>query len=245
MTNNMVSLSPLDTERFGIVSARANDVTAESLPEVIHFCHENDVKFLVARCSSKDVQAVHAMEANGFLLMDTVVYFQHNPQKDPIPHYTPLSYTIESLSPTDIDDLVSVARISFSKHNGHYHVDPRLDIAKATEVYSSWAENCCRNPKVADHVIVAKADGKVAGFKAIRFNSPEETEFILGCVSPEMRKRGVYQNLAIEGLRWSKAAGVTKMINSTILTNLPIINASIKLNFKLEKSNHTFHKWFD
>ncbi len=70
-----IRLSELDEAQFGIKTARATNVTVETLPEVMHFCQANGVKFLIARTPVKQLQAVQAMEKAGFLLMDTLVYY--------------------------------------------------------------------------------------------------------------------------------------------------------------------------
>lgn len=227
-----------------MISARAKLVTVDVLPEINAFCADNGVKFLIARCSTSDIKAIHAMEASGYQLMDTLVYLQ-NDLKDYIPATYPSVLSIKPLKPGDIPDVIEIAKESFTAYKGHYHVDPRLDPVKATEVYSSWAERCCTDSSVANHVLVASLEGKVVGFRAIRINSPEQGEFILAGVSTEMRRRGIYRAFVIEGLNWCKAAGVTQVLNSTLLINTTVQKVCTKLGFYALESFHTFHKWFD
>ncbi len=227
-----------------MVSARAKLVTADILPEINTFCVENQVRFLIARCSTSDIASIHAIEANGYQLMDTLVYLR-NDFEDYIPATYPSELSIQALDPEDIPGVAKIAKESFAAYKGHYHTDPRLDPVKATEVYSSWAERCCVDPAVANHVLVAKLDGKLVGFRAIRVNSSDEAEFILAGVAPGMRRRGIYRAFVIEGLNWCKAAGVTHVLNSTLLINTTVQKVCTKLGFYALESYHTFHKWFD
>lgn len=244
MNNAYINLSELDTKRFGIVSARANIVSAENLPEINAFCRSQQVKFLIARTSSSDIKAVHSMEADGFRLMDTLVYLQNN-IKSFIPELILQDFTIQALDISRVSEIIEVARESFTGYQGHYHVDPRLDPLLATEVYTSWAERCCTDGLVANHVITAMVKDRVVGFKSMRLNNSEQAEFVLAGVLSEMRGRGIYNALATEGLRWCKAAGATQVLTSTLLTNKAVQNASTRLGFRAFKSYHTFHKWFD
>jgi len=214
------------------------------LPEIDMFCVENSVKFLIARCSTSDIKTIHAMEANGYQLMDTLVYLQNDIENYVPPAY-PSELSIQALSPEDIPDVIKIAEESFSAYQGHYHTDPRLDPVKATEVYSSWAERCCVDSTAASHVLVAKLDGELVGFRAIRINTSEQAEFILAGVAPGMRRRGIYRAFVIEGLNWCKAAGVTHVLNSTLLINVAVQKVCTRLGFYALESFHTFHKWFD
>lgn len=225
-------------------SARAKLVTADMLPDIDTFCIENQVKFLIARCSTSDIAAIHAMEASGYQLMDTLVYLQNDIEDYTAPTY-PAELNIQALDPEDIPGVIKIAKQSFAAYKGHYHADPRLDPVKATEVYSSWAERCCTDRTVANHVLVAKLDAELVGFRAIRINTPEQGEFILAGVATGMRRRGIYRAFVIEGLNWCKAAGVTHVLNSTLLINTTVQKVCTKLGFYTLESYHTFHKWFD
>ena len=61
-----VSLSYLDEQRFGIRSARAMQITANALPEIMEYSQQQMVQFLIARCSTKDLSTVQALERAGF-----------------------------------------------------------------------------------------------------------------------------------------------------------------------------------
>ena len=71
-----VSLSPLEEERFGMRTARAQDVSCETLSELLSFCERGSVKLLIARCVASDLAAVHAMQDNKFYLMDSLIYYE-------------------------------------------------------------------------------------------------------------------------------------------------------------------------
>lgn len=244
MSSEIVSLSPLDTTRFGIVSARASQISPENLHFILEFCSKNRVKFLIGRCSSSDIKTVHTMEDNGFRLMDTLVYLRkdlHGFSYLGVPE----ELVIRSLEPGDVPQVVNVARASFTGYKGHYNVDRRLDPEAAIEVYASWAERCCLNRSVADHVLVAEMNNEIVGFKAIRINSPQQTEVILVGVAPQARKKGIFRELMSQCLRWSREIDAKETIISTLLTNIPVQKACSQLNFTLYSSYHTFHKWFD
>ena len=130
------------------------------------------------------------MEASGYRLMDTLVYLQNDIENYVPPTY-PSDLSIQAFKPEDIPNIIKIAKESFSAFQGHYHADPRLDPVKATEVYSSWAERCCVDSTAANHVLVAKLDEEIVGFRAIRINTSEQAEFILAGVAPGMRRRGI------------------------------------------------------
>lgn len=244
MSSDAVSLSAIDTDRFGVTIARSSHVTRENLPEINQFCHDNQVKLLIGRCATTDVEAVHAMELDGFLLMDTLVYLKKMMEDySPPDHHAEV--TISTFDPSDLSGVVEVAGSSFTGYRGHYHADTLLDSVKATEVYSSWAERCCVDPTVASHVLVAKLQNRVVGFRAIRVNTPDQAEFILSGVAPEARKKGVYRSFVIEGLRWCKEKGAKEVLISTLLVNIPVQKTCEQLGFTAHNSFYTFHKWFD
>lgn len=238
-----VSLSAIDTNRFGVRIARSSHVSHDNLAQTLNFCRENHVELLIGRCPTTDTDSVHAMEMNGFLLMDTLVYLRKDIRSyQPAYHQTEL--TIRTVRPEDIPQVVEVARLSFTDYHGHYHADHRLNPRQATEAYASWAERCCVDPAVAARVLVAESGAGIVGFRAIRVNSPQQAEFILAGVSPAARHKGVYRGFVIEGLRWCKETGAEEVLISTLLVNTPVQKACTQLGFTAHQSFYTFHKWF-
>jgi GNAT superfamily N-acetyltransferase len=239
-----VWLSDLDEKRFGVRSARASGVTLESLPAVIEFCRENEVVFLIARCPTTGLQAVQAMERQGFLLMDTLMTYTKDLRKCPIPADEG-DVPIRPLRPGEEEAVELVAREALRGYFGHYHADPRLDPAKCDEVYVDWAVRSCRSREVADEVLVAEWEGQVVGFGTMRRNSDEETEGVLYGVSPEHQRRGIYQSLALQGMEWALAQGAVRAVASTQVVNIGVQKVWSRLGLEPSHSHHTLHKWFD
>ena len=240
----IVTLSPLDEERFGIKSARATINTAADFPEVLEFCRAEGVVFLIARCPTGNSETVHLMEQNGFKLMDTLVYYDRdltNTQLPPVPN----NITVGTLRAGEEREVEKVAAKAFQNFVGHYHTDPRLDKRKADEVYSSWAMRCCASRKVAEVVIIAKYDGKIVGFYALKLTPDRVVEGVLAGVDPSAQGLKVGRALITGGLEWGLAAGAPGMSIATQLINTKMQRVLLNLRFEPVASFYTFHKWFD
>jgi GNAT superfamily N-acetyltransferase len=240
----LVRLSDIDEERFGIRTARTDEVTGETLPSVLDFCRRHEVVLLIARCPASDLRAVQAMEREGFLLMDTLVHYGRDLVDVPIPAENPL-LQVRAFLPGEEDDVAKVAVQAFRGYLGHYHADERLDRRQCDEVYTSWALRSCLSRDVADEVLVASLGESIAGFLTMNMASPEEGHGILFAVAPSFRGRGVSSALMIAGLRWCLEKGAARMTIPTQVNNVPSQKVWCRLGFEPGFAQYTFHKWFD
>ena len=239
-----VQLSELDEARFGIKSARANKISTVNLPEILNYCHLNQVMFLIARCPANDFYTVHAMEQAGFLLMDTLIYTSRNLIKTPLPEDTPRAI-IRKMHIGEEEDVRRIAGEAFKGYFGHYHADPRLDPQTCTDAYISWAERSCIDSEVANCVLVDELEGELVGFHTVRMNNPDQGELVLGCVVPAARGYGLHKSIIIEGMRWCKEQGASEIITSTQIINFAAQKVWARLGFEIKEAYYTFHKWFD
>lgn len=238
-----VSLSSIDEERFGIRTARANLSSAEFLPAVMDFCRKKDVALLIARCSSISIDAAQAMEAEGFFLTDTLLYYARE-LKDDTEHCLETLECIRPAQPPDTQEIIEIASEAFRGYMGHYHADSRLDRKKCDEAYVSWAMRSCLSRDVADEVLVAEKDGRVAAFATMRMNSPKEGEGVLFAVSKAARRSGLYGSLISAGAAWCRSRGADRMVVSTQITNFAVQRIWVRKGFEPFKALYTFHKWF-
>lgn len=240
----VVALSSIDEERFGIKSARATIDSPGALAETLDFCRANQVIFLVARCPAAALHTVHAMEREGFLLMDTLLYYMRHLDKPPIPEDNGEAL-IRSIRPGEEHVVHAIATDSFQGYFGHYHADERLPDTLCDEVYISWAVRACLSSEVADEVMIAEIEGKPAGFFVMRLLNDEESEGMLAGIARWARRRGIYHSFLIKILEWSQRQGVQRMRFSTQVTNVPSQNAWVRVGAELSYAYYTFHKWFD
>lgn len=236
--------STLDEERYGIRAARAVGITTENLPLVMEFCRSNQIVFLIARCSITYIHAAQMMEREGFLLMDTLIYYVFDLSKKPIPT-DHAEIPLRSILPGEEEAVRILAAESFKGYLGHYHSDKKLQYKKSDEVYSSWAFRSCYLREVAAEVLVADQGDTLLAFLTLRLNNPDEGEILLGGVSPQARGQGIYRSIIIAGMEWCLSKGTKQVIISTQLTNTVVQNVWIKLGFVPSHACYTFHKWFD
>jgi GNAT superfamily N-acetyltransferase len=239
-----VQLSGIDQERFGICTARASQVTLETLPATLDFCRINDVVLLITRCSAADLAVAQAMERKGFVLMDTLVYYARNLAKIPIPPDTG-QVPVRFVQPGEEHDVKAIASESFHGYFGHYHADERLDRVKCDAIYPDWAFRSCVDRDVADEVLVAELDGSIVGFATLRLNSPEEGEGVLFGIAPAAQRRGIYRSFMVRGMEWCLSAGSTRMVVSTQINNIAVQKVWTRVGFEPSHAYYTFHKWFD
>ena len=237
-----MKLSPLDTARWKVATAKASAVTAGNLPALLAQCRSYDVRFLIARCQTGELAAAQAMEREGFELMDTLVYFSRSLGAGPPADEAALG--VRELAQGEHGAVKEVAAQAFAGYFGHYHADARLARADCDALYVDWAERSCLSKELADQVLVAVPDAKIAAFATLRLNDAEEGEGVLFGVAPEAQGRGLYRALMSGAMRRLKARGAQRMVVSTQINNVAVQKVWSRLGFEPSKSYYTFHKWF-
>ena len=200
----LIYLSPQDKKKFGILTARAVEITEGDCGKVFDFCRNEKVEFLIARCQTTNIRVVQALEKEGAFLVDTLVLYLRNLIKTPIPEVTG-KYTIREIRDGEEEAVRTVAREAFQDYGGHYQADDRLARVGSGEIYSSWAYNAAQNRDRDHGVIVAEKGGKIIGFILVRMNNPAEGEGTLEGVSPQEGKRSLVQrDMAISAKNWAR-----------------------------------------
>lgn len=238
-----VYVSEIDGARFGVRVARAM-VTVDSLRETIEFCRRNAIDLLVARSRSEHIDAAHAMEESGFLLMDTMLHYDLE-----LRHARQLPESVEvctrKLLGGEEAAVAAVAYETFTHYNGHYHADRRLDHEDAVAVYTSWAYRSCVEPSVCDLVLVAELEGEIAGFLTMKHVDDRSAELPLAGVAARYQGRRVHATLHNEMVSRCVANGVTRFIGSTQASNLAMQKNMLRAGWLPTHAEYTFHKWFD
>jgi ribosomal protein S18 acetylase RimI-like enzyme len=242
----VIALSSIDEARFGIRTAKATDLTVDSLPDAIGFCRREAVRFLITRCSASDLPLVHQLEQDGFLLMDTLVYYRHRNLAHTTVVADPEGVAIRPVEPAEAPLVRSIAAQSFQGYKGHYHADPRLNPNDCDEAYQDWAVRSCesREPGQSEVLVAASPDG-LLGFATLRMKTPDEGDGVLFAVAPTARRRGICRLLLQRAMEWSRAHGAKSMSYSTQATNLAVQKVLVRLGFEPCEFSYTFHRWFD
>lgn len=238
-----IEIDELETARFGIVAARVTDSSAD--PDVIDAAAAaQGVQLLSCRLDVGNLPRVHALEAAGYRLMDTLVYYGRS-LADTLPLWSvPSRVTCYTAKRVDSVAIGELARSAFSDYIGHYHSDPRLDNAAADAAYVEWAETIAANVSADAPVFLAKYDGHLAGFITLRRNNKEEAEIVLGGVYPEFKGHGIYAVMFATALEEAQASGAARVLLSTQINNYAVQRVYVRFGFTHERSVYTFHKWF-
>ena len=230
----------MDSERFGVSTARAGAVTAKEVTGLLASCRAAGIELLIARCPAADLGAVQAMERAGLLLMDAqVLYSRRLEVAAPMPRSA-----VRQGDPAELGPIVQMARTAFAGYSGHYHADPRLPRHLCDEVYASWAERCCRG-EAADTVLVVELEGRLAGFSAFGMVADGEARLQLGAVASWARGHQLYTEMALAGMSWARDAGALAMSAITQTTNLSAQHSWLRAGMTPQDYWYTFHGWLD
>ena len=239
-----IEILEFDTNHFGIRIARMNNVTPEELERALDESARSGVKLLIHRCSMDNFDLVHSLEKHGFELMDTIVRFHLNLAGTEITS-VPGSAVIRPHAKNEVDDIAEVARAAFAEGVDHFHCDLRLDRAKCDALYAEWARNSCLDRNLADEVLVAEMDRRVAGLLTLRLVSSKVGDGTLFGVAPQFQGKGVGKALMVAGINWCKAHDLEWMEEGTQVNNYASQSLWTGLGFRVYASWHTFHKWVD
>jgi GNAT superfamily N-acetyltransferase len=238
-----ISLSDLDRQRFGVITAKTTLQGNEPVADLMAWCDSNAVQMLIARCSTTELALVQQLEQAGCFLTDTLVYFSKR-HIAALPVDLPEGYTTRLATPTDADAVGRLAGRTFEGYFGHYHVDPHLSKDDADQVYLEWAANSCSNSGVADAVVLIEHGAEIVAFATLKVHSAREFEGVLFGVHPSHQGKRLYHALMQLAQNWARGREIAHMVVSTQVTNLSVQKVWCRQGFEPSKSYYTFHKWF-
>jgi dTDP-4-amino-4,6-dideoxy-D-galactose acyltransferase len=199
------------------------------------------------RVNGEQIAILHALEDEGFNTTDTLLTFVADP-----PFQLPskkLAATIRSCRTDDIDKVRTVAQSAFAL--GRWHSDRRIPGKIAGNVYSSWAEACCRDD--VDHVtFVAEEAGRVTGFVSVKLDA--DVESLLGlkigvieliATSQDARRSGVGTALVAASLSWFQDQRVDTVHVGTQSTNTAACRLYERCGFTIAASSYSLTRWLD
>lgn len=234
-----MELSAIDSSRFGIPIGRALLATPEDAVAAVDDGRRAGAAMLILRVDVVEASSVHAVEAAGGRLCDTLVYYERHAGDAEQPE------GVRSATAHDAEAVADVAALSFADYSGHYHADPRLDRGAAGAVYVDWARRSILDASIADRAWVALEAGHVVGFLTWRRSSADRGEIVLNAVHPSARRRGHYSRLLQTALAHTASAGIDTCMVSTHLANWPVQRAWARAGFRPLRGLHTFHLWLE
>ena len=233
--------SALDSKRFGIHVFRGRVDNVATVAELLQFARSADLDLLIVRSPVEALAVAQALERAGAILTDTLVYYR-GPTSKFAPSPAP-SCDVRLGQEADRTALQAIARASFAGFFGHYHADPRLDPAAATEGYVQWASSALAD--ASSVVLVSETDGQLSGFLTATKLDAKTWEILLNGVAPEFQRRGIYAALFSEiGCR-ARAQGASQVLVSTQLANLAPQKVWTRAGLELDHALYTFHWWQD
>lgn len=240
-----LSLDKLETDRFGFVCAKFDGQAAKfpDLALVNREARNQGVALISARIDVGALDRVHALEADGYRLMDTLVFYGRSLRDLGVPRDLPDDITFRLASPEDAPATENIARLAFQSYFGHYHADPGIANSAADAVYTDWAKTSVIRSDENSPVLVALWHDMIVGFATIRVNTPTESEVVLNAIHPEYKGRGLYGQLIRRVMEMTAERKAERLVSSTQINNYVVQRAWTRLGFTHERSLYTFHKW--
>ena len=206
--------------------------------------------FLLCKTTASDPVIIHALESNGYFLMDTLLDFvfdHRNPSVEKEKRVLPTNFAVRLATLEDVDMLVEIAHASFAQHFGRFHADPRIGRASATKIYEEWIRSCANG--WADWILVAVHGNRMAGYSAWKEPSALDRRhgirlghFSIGAVHPDFFGRGLFTALTREGMEQLRSS--TDWIEApTHIDNHAVQRGFLRLGWRIVGAQHSFHKW--
>lgn len=250
----VLRLLPWDTKFFGFTMGKLDYLVSMGgyeksitikrylLSSLMAVCRREKFIHLNCRVDIEDISSLHALEENGFRIMDTMVTFAFDCRKPKISYLRSI-YRVRNFKKSDLPYLIDIAESSFSKDR--FHLENSIPKEKANSLYGEWI----RNSSHKDHILVSvnSADTPVGFFTHRLFGRLFEfTNYkIMGdnglmAVAPSAKG-------AIVGLMKVVLENARPHCNYvefyTQLSNVEVLHLFGKFNLNFIVAQYTFHKW--
>jgi ribosomal protein S18 acetylase RimI-like enzyme len=231
-------------------SSDGNSIATGLVAEVVRRVAARNTDFLLCRAMPSDTAIIHALESNGFLLMDTLLNFVFDCRADGSNgrlQQVPEAFGLRLATSSDVEPLIEVAHSSFAGHFGRFHADPRIGHTAATRIYEEWIRSCVNG--WADCVVVAMHGDRIAGYSAWKKPSTLDQRhgirlghFSIGAVHPDFFGRGLFSALTREGMKQLRSS--SDWIEApTHIDNHAVQRGFLRLGWRIVGAQHSFHKW--
>jgi len=255
--------SPWDTRvvgrRIGALKQLAADVENSAGADVVEALVEQSVghaakcqiECLTAKVHPRDTASIHALERNGFLLMDTLVHYLFDFSRTPFDRVVPPrrngGLNTRLGIPADLPQILEIAERAFKNHFGRYNADPRMPPGAAKDVYREWARSSFSG--WADWITIAEVRGKIAGYALWKKASALEVKngidvlhYNLVAIHPRFARHGVFAILTYEGMRIFREYA-DHFTAPTHVTHNAVHRLCFELGWQITGARHSFHKW--
>jgi dTDP-4-amino-4,6-dideoxy-D-galactose acyltransferase len=245
-----------DTEMFGFPAARLELVLYEGdyhegratvsdlIQRIVGDCRAAGVEHIVARIDANDLPTLHALEREGFEIIDGILTFSLRLPRERI--LPPASgFEIRHFQRTDLDDVLAIARSAYVFDR--FHADPSLTREIADRVTETWVRCSCSGD--ADAVILACYAGTLAAY--VTCNIHKETSDVLGttfatigmvATHSDFRGKGAGTCATIGALNWFQQQGVDVVEVGTQLANVAASRLYESNGFRLTASHLTLRR---
>ncbi len=225
-------------------------VIGRLLDRLIGWASDRGIDCLLCKTFSDDVEIVHALERRGFLLMDTLLNYVCDLQRDPLDTISrpPLDAGFDIRPAGDeVDALMALAQAAFHGHFGRFHSDERISQSRATRIYEEWMRSSLEG--YADLILVAECGGRIAGCSIWKEPSALERRlgirlghYSIGLVHPDFHRRGLFTALTYAGIA-RLADQVDYIEGPTHINNYAVQRGYGRLHWRIHDAHHSFHKW--
>ena len=206
------------------------------------------VQFLASKVYTDDLAMIHAVQAQGFLLVDTVLDYVCELERAHWPVDCD-GIAVRAAEPADCEAVVAVYRNAFSGHFGRFHADPNFSSEQANSVYEQWVRSSFAG--FADYIAVAEDHGEIIGATLWKNTSALETacgldlaHYSIGAVDPASFGKGVFTSTTRKGMEHFR--GCARFIEGpTHVNNYGVQQGYERLGWKIRDARHTFHLWLN
>lgn len=250
-------LLPWDTEQLGVSCARLEWLTSAGPYEPARQrkaalartaagqCQAEGVRYLTARIGAGDLSSIHALEENGFELIDGIQTFSK--RLDSAGGRTGAgAYRIRLYEPRDLGRILAIARASYVFDR--FHMDASLPKDAADAINERWVENACLGT-AADAVVVALDGEDPVGYVTCKIDreAGERLGVLFGTIGmvatdPRSRGRGVARAATYGALEWFAGQGARVVEVGTQIANVPAGRLYEECGFRLVANSLTLRK---
>jgi RimJ/RimL family protein N-acetyltransferase len=252
------SVAQQESRVFGFLTARLETLVAQGgyaaereikgylVARVLDRCLAEGIQHISLRVAAADTASIHALEAQGFYMVDGLITYARRLGDEPLPSPSP-DLRVRFATPADLPQIVDLARSAFSFDR--LHVDPAVPKAAADEIHGVWLAASCA-PGAPDRVLVAlDAEGPL-GYSVYRINESTARHlgepvgvWVIAAAHERARGMGVARSMCLVMLQWYKHQGIRIVEGGTQLANVASARLHESCGFHVASTSVSLSKW--